>query len=232
MKSVNYIKLASVVLIAGCISTEGTMKIKGKVIDDITKVQIPGREIIVQALPEGNNKTVPVDAGHFSTDSSGCFTYILRKVKDARYYNFFFVGDSEYASVTRRMSLFDLKTNAGYLNFSLDKLVDLTIDIRKTSKTPFRDTLYLTWESDETDFRTLYPYNIENIGITENTAGLVPGLGLRWIDGSVHSAVKTKVYSDKMTRLHWELVRNKKRMEFTDTIMCKRDVPNFVYFTY
>jgi len=232
MRGVNYLKLVSAVLIAGCVSTEGTMKIKGKVIDEITRVEIPGREIIVEALLEGNNKTVSVDAGNFSTDSSGCFTYKLSKVKDARNYNFFFVGDSEYASVTKRISLFDLKTNAGYLNFSLNKLVDLTIDIRKTSKTTFRDTLYLTWKSDETDFRTLYPYNVQNFGSTGNTFGLVPGLGLRWIDGNVHSAVKTKVYSDKITRLHWELVRNKKRMEFTETIMCKRDVPNFVYFTY
>lgn len=232
MRGANYIKLVSAVLIAGCGTTEGTLKIKGKVTDEVTRVHIPGREIIVQALLETNNKTISVDAGYFSTDSSGCFTYTLKKVKDARNYNFYFVGDSDYASVTKRMSLFELKTNAKYLNFSLDKLVNLTIDIRKTSKTPYRDTLYLSWESNETDFRTLYPYNIVNLGITDNSIGLVPGLGLRWIGGTVNSGVKTKVYSDRMTLVHWELVRNKKRMEFTDTIMCKRDVPNFVYFTY
>jgi hypothetical protein len=232
MRSVIYIKFVLVVLLVGCVRTEGTLKIKGKVIDEFTKVQIPGREIIVQGLLESNNKLVSIDAGHFSTDSSGCFIYSLRKVKDARYYNFFFVGDSDYASITKKISLYQLETNTKYLFFSLDKLVDLTIDIQKISKTPSHDTLYLSWESNKADFRTLYPYKIENFGLTDNSFGLIPGIGLRWIGGNINSIVKTKVYSDKMTKLYWELVRNKNRMEITDTIMCKRDVTNFVYFTY
>ncbi len=96
MRNVIYIKFVIVVLLVGCVRTEGILKIKGKVIDESTKEPIPEREIIVQGLLESNNKIVSIDAGHFSTDSSGYFIYSLRKIKDARYYNFFFVGDSVY----------------------------------------------------------------------------------------------------------------------------------------
>jgi hypothetical protein len=232
MKSIIYITFGIGVLLLGCYKTEGTLKIEGKVIDEFTKVQIPGREIIVQGLLESNNELVPIDAGQFSTDSAGCFIYSLKKVKDARYYNFCIVGDSDYAAITNKISLFQLEENAKYLFFSLSKLVDLTIKIQKISKTPYRDTLYLSWESNKVDFRTLYPYQIDNYGITDNTFGLIPSFGLRWIGENINSIVRTKVYSDKMTKLHWELVRNKKRMEITDTIMCKRNVANFKYFTY
>jgi hypothetical protein len=232
MRSIIYITFAIGVLLVGCVKTEGTLKIKGKVIDEYTKVQIPGREIIVQGLLESNNKLVPIDAGQFSTDSSGCFIYSLKKVKDARYYNFCLVGDSDYASMTNKLSLFQLKENAKYLFFSLSKLVDLKIKIQKISKTPYRDTLYLSWESNKVDFRTLYPYKIDNYGITDNSFGLIPDLGLRWISGNFNSTVKTRVFADKMTKIHWELVRNKKRKEITDTILCKRDLAHIVYFTY
>jgi hypothetical protein len=227
-----YIILASGLLLSGCLNTEGTLNIKGKVIDEDTKMQIPGRDIIVQGLLENDNKFIPVDAGRLSTDSSGCFTYSLKKVKDARYYNICLVGDSAYASTTNKISLFQLETNAKYLFFSLNKLENLTIKIQKISKSPYRDTLYLTWESNKVDFRALYPYKVENFGITDNLFGVIPSLGLRWIGGNINSIVKTKVYSDKMTILSWELVRNKKRMEFKDTIMCKRDVGHYVNFTY
>ncbi len=219
-------------LLSGCVKTEGTLKIKGKLTDEYTKVQIPGREIIVQALLESNNKLVPIDAGQFSTDSSGCFVYSLKKVKNARYYNFCMVGDSDYAAITNRISLFQLEENAKYLFFSLSRLADLTIKIHKTSKTPYRDTLYLSWESDKVDFRTLYTFKIDNYGITDNSFGLIRSFGLRWIGGDINSTVKTKVYADKITIIHWELVRNKKRKDITDTIMCKRDLAYIVYFTY
>jgi hypothetical protein len=232
MKSIIYITFGIGVLLLGCDKTEGTIKIKGKAIDELTKVQIPGREIIVQGLLERNNELVPIDAGQFSTDSAGCFIYSLKKIKDARYYNFCIVGDSDYAAITKKLSLFQLDENAKYLFFSLSKLADLTIKIQKISKTPYRDTLYLSWESNKVDFRTLYPYQIDNYGITDNSFGLIPDFGLRWIGGNINSTVKTRVFADKITKIHWELVRNKKRNEITDTIICKRDLPHIVYFTY
>jgi hypothetical protein len=232
MRRIIYITFGIGVLLSGCVKTEGTLKIEGKVIDEFTKVQIPGREIIVQGLLESNNELVPIDAGQFSTDSTGCFIYSLRKVKDAHYYNFCIVGDSDYAAITNKISLFQLEENAKYLFFSLSKLVVLTIKIQKKSKPPYRDTLYLSWESNKVNFRTLYPYQIDNYGITDNSFGLIPGFGLRWIGGNINSTVKTRVFADKMTLIHWELVRNKKRKEITDTIICKRDLAHIVYFKY
>ena len=99
-----FIAFASGVLI-GCISTEGIIEIKGKVLDECTSTQIPGRDIIVQGLVESNNNLVPVNTAQFTTDSNGCFTYALRKIKDAHYYNFCLVGDSDYASITKEITL-------------------------------------------------------------------------------------------------------------------------------
>jgi len=226
-----FIAFASGVLI-GCVNTEGTLKIKGKVLDESTKKGIPWRDIVVQGLVNSNDELVSIEAGQFSTDSAGCFIYSLKKVKDARYYNFCIVGDSDYAATINKISLFQLEENAKYLFFSLSKLVDLTINIKKISKTPYRDTLYLSWESNKVDFITLYPYQIDNYGITDNSFGLIPSFGLRWIGGNINSTVKTRVFADKITKIHWELVRNKKRNEIIDTITCKRDFENIVYFTY
>jgi hypothetical protein len=47
MKSINIIFFLAILYI-GCVRTEGTLILKGKVIDELTKTQIPGREIIVQ----------------------------------------------------------------------------------------------------------------------------------------------------------------------------------------
>lgn len=231
MKSI-YITFALGVLLTGCVKTEGTLKIKGKIIDELTEMEIPNKEIIVQGLIERNDNLIPVNAGHFSTDSSGRFIYSLKKIKDARYYNFCLVGDSDYASTIRKISLFQLEENANYVFFSLGKLADLTIQIQKTSKTPYRDTLYLYWESNKVDFRSLYPYKIDNYGITDNTFGLIPNFGLRWIGGNINSTVKTKVFADKVTIIHWELVRNRNRKEFTDTIRCQRDINHIVNLKY
>jgi hypothetical protein len=208
-------------------NTEGTLEIKGKVIDEYTKMQIPRRDIIVQGLVKNEKELVPIDAGQFSTDSSGCFTYTLRKVKDAYYYNFCLVGDSDYASITRNLGLYELEQNAKYLSFSLSKLVDLTIKIYRESKNPVFDTLSLTWESNGVSCWSLYPYKIDNYGKTKNYFGLTT-----WIGGNVNSTIKTRVFADKRTKLFWDLVRNGKRKEITDTITCKRDITNIVYFTY
>jgi hypothetical protein len=226
-----FIALASGVPI-GCINTEGTLIIKGKVIDECTKMQIPGKDIIVQGLIESNNRLVPIDAGQFSTDSSGCFSYSLRKVKDARYYNFSIAGDSDYAFITRTLGLMELEQNAKYLCFSLSKLVNLTIKINRKSKTPAFDTLSLSWESNGVDERFLYPYKLNNYGKTNNPFGLTSDTELRWIGGNVNSTINTKVFAGKRTKLLWELDRNGKRKELIDTITCKRDLVNIFYFTY
>jgi len=216
----------------GCMDTEGSLEIKGKVIDEYTNAQIPGREIIVQGLVERNEIVVPIDAGQFATDSSGSFTYLLKKVKDARFYNFYLVGDSDYSFRTKKLGLLELEQNALFLTFSLSKLADLRIKIFGKSKTPYRDTLYLSWKSNGVDFKTLYPYKIDNYGIPDNFIGLTSYSGLEWIGGNTISTVKTRVFANKITKIEWELVRNKKRKEITDTITCKRDVTNIIYFTY
>jgi hypothetical protein len=229
-----FITCVSAITFAGCLNTEGKLDIKGSVVDEQTKVQIPGRNIIVQGLVKIENELFPVEAGQFSTDSSGSFTYTLRKIKDAYYYNFCLVGDSSYSFMTRKFSLSELQQNAKYLFFSLNKLVDLRIRIYRKSNSPYCDTLYLSWESNGIDFKVLYPYKIENYRMQDNFSGLssYSGLGLVWIGENTNSAIRTRVFADKMTRLHWELVRNKERKEITDTITCKRDIINTVYFTY
>jgi|WetSurMetagenome_2_1015567.scaffolds.fasta_scaffold203865_2 hypothetical protein len=220
------------VLLIGCLNTEGTLLIKGKVMDERTKVLIPHRAIIVKGLVKRNNKLVPVDACHFSTDSSGCFTYSLKKVKDAYYYNFYLVGDSDYASVNKKLGLLELGQNARYLQFSLSKLVGITIKICRKSKIPQCDTLYLSWESNGVEGRNLYPYIIDNFGMPEKSIGLTSELGLRWIGGNVNSTVRTRVFADKRTKINWELARNRRRQEITDTITCRRDFVNLVRFVY
>jgi hypothetical protein len=181
MKFCIYIVLIMGILLTGCLKTEGILEIKGKVIDDYTKTEIPWRNIIIQGLLESNEKLIPIDAGQFSTDSFGCFTYSLRKVKDAHYYNFCLVGDSDYASVTRKLGLYELDQNAKYLSFSLSKLVDLTIKIYRESNNPVFDTLSLSWESNGVSRWSLYPYKIYNYGKTNNYFGLTSGKELRWI---------------------------------------------------
>jgi hypothetical protein len=219
-------------VLTGCDNTEGTLNIKGKVLDERTKAGIPWKNIIVQGVVNRDNKSEPIAAGQFSTDSSGCFTYSLRKIKDAYYYNFCFTGNSEYPVTIRKMTLSGIKSNAKYLFFSLSKLVDLTIKISRKSITPVCDTLRLIWESNGVFGLSLYPYKIDNYGKTNNSFGLTSDRDLMWIGGKVNSIINTKVFADKMTELNWELYRNGKRKEFTDTITCKRDFTNIVYFTY
>ncbi len=219
-------------ILIGCMDTEGSLEIKGKVIDEYTKAEIPGREIIVQGLLKFNEKIMPVYAGQFASDSSGNFTYLLRKVKDARYYNFCLVGDSNYSFKSKKIGLPELEQNAMFLLFSLSKLTDLKIKIYGKSKTTYCDTLYLSWISNGVDFRILYRYKIDNYRIPDNFIGLTSYSGLEWIGGNTISTIKTRVFANKLTKIKWELVRNKKRKEITDTITCKRDITNILYFTY
>lgn len=225
------IAFASGVLI-GCVNTEGTLKIKGKVLDERTKKGIPWKNIIVQGLVNSNNKFEPIEAGQFSTDSAGSFTYSLRKIKGAYNYNFCFIGNSDYPVTINKMTLIGLERNAKYLFFSLSKLVDLTIVINRKSKTPVCDTLRLIWESNGVYGLSLYPYKLNNYGRTNNSFGLASDRDLMWIGGNVNSTINTKVFAEKKTELSWELYRNGRREEFTDTITCKRDFANIIYFTY
>jgi hypothetical protein len=239
MLQTNLINVKSLIFIAfvlgvltGCVNTEGTLKIKGKVLDERTKTGIPWKNIIVQGVVNRDNISEPIGAGQFSTDSSGCFTYSLRKIKDAHDYNFCFIGNSEYPVTVKKMTLAGLKSNSKYLFFSLSKLADLTIKINRKSRTPVCDTLRLIWESDGVFGLSLYPYQIDDYGKTNNSLGLRSDRDLMWIGGIVNSTINTKVFADKMTELSWELFRNGRREEFTDTITCKRDFANIVYFTY
>jgi hypothetical protein len=200
--------------------------------DELTREAIPSREIIVQGLLEVNDKEVAIDAGRFSTDSTGHFQYSLRKIKDVRYYNFCIVGDSDYASVTHKMGLSEIKEHSKYLFFTDTKLAALTINIQKINMTPYHDTLYLKWESDNVSYETLYPFSIDNYPISDYSCDLVESLGIRWIGGKISSTVKTKVYSNRTTIIRWELVRNKNRKAFADTIFCARDISHVVNFKY
>ncbi len=213
------------VLLTGCIRTEGTLELKGKTIDEKTRVLIPGKEIIIQAQVKSDNGPVFVYAGQTSTDSSGYFTYSLKKVKDVHYYNFCFVGDSDYAYETRLLGLWEMKENAQFLTFPLRKLVELTIKISRTSKTPLYDTLFLLMESDGIDGRILYPYRIDNFKEK-------PAWELCWIGGNVESTIKTRAFADKRTKVYWELLRNGKKKELTDTITCRRNMTNSILFRY
>src|SRR5512136_2329487 len=81
------------IVAAGCLKTEGTLETAGKVVDDVTGEPVPGRKVVVEALLGTTEKPEAVDAGHFTTDSAGHFRFLLRKVKNAYFYNFRLVGD-------------------------------------------------------------------------------------------------------------------------------------------
>lgn len=232
MKFIICLALILSMLSHGCVSVGGRLALKGKIIDDVTMSRIPDREVIVDGLLEIKDEFVPVYAGQFSTDSSGVFSYKLKRVRGARYYNFHVVGDTNYAATTRRLNFFQLSLNSKRLVIPLRRLAGLTIKIEKLSHTTRQDTLYLSWESDRINFRNLYPYEIENKGITDIPVMVIPGLGLRWIGGEINATVRTRIYAGKMTKIHWELARNKKRSEFTDTIINKGERVHMVHFKY
>jgi hypothetical protein len=225
MKYVGFFVFVICIPVFGCLNTEGTIEIKGKVLDENTRILIPRRTIIVEGLVGSYNKLIPVHAGQFSTDLSGCFTYTLRKVKDAYFYNFCLVGDSAYAFSINKLDLIEISKDGMFLSFYLRKLTDFAITIERKSKTPVRDTLYVSWVSDEADGKTLYQDQIENYGVP-------PDIRYRWIGGNVKSVIRTKTYADKKTIVCFELFRNGKKKEISETIFCIRDIPNYVNFKY
>jgi len=69
------------------------MEIKGKVIDESTKAPIPNISVMIEAIYQSNDSTCNIYAGDFTTDSSGCFAYRLKKVKNTSLYNFCIEGN-------------------------------------------------------------------------------------------------------------------------------------------
>lgn len=213
------------IIFSGCAETVGNLELEGEVLDGQTNIAIPSRKIIIQAMVKIENEFAPSYAGDFYADNTGHFTYTLRKVRNVCLYNFCVVGDSAYAFSNNIIDLTSLNRNSKVLKFYMNKLTDLSIKIDRRSVNPPRDTLYIAWESNGTDGKTLYPYKIENY--QNESAG-----GLEWIGGKVKSIVKTKVFADKQTIIHWKLFRNEKYKEITDTIFCVRNTANSVHFKY
>lgn len=219
------------VLLFGCVNTEGDLVLSGYIRDEYTNLEVPFRHVIVQGLRESNQKFIPFEVGQFSSDSSGRFNYTLEKIKDIHYYNFILVGDSSYAFKTKRLGLYELEQNAKSIVFSMSKLANLSIVIIRKSKKPDYDTLSLAWTSNNVFFWSLYPYEIYTYD-KSNRYIAAPGKELRWFGGNVNSLVETRVYAEKRTKIYWDLDRYGKRSEFIDTITCKRDINNKIYFSY
>jgi hypothetical protein len=229
LKKANYSFIAFItgmlLTVFSCI--EENYDIAGKVLDVHTKASIPHRKIIVQAMVKSGNKDIPVYNGEFSTDSSGCFTYAMKKIENVTSYNFCVIGDSAYAYSNTELDLTELKRYGRFLCFNLNKLTDITITIDSKSSIPVDDeVLYLSWKSDGIDGKILYPYKLKNHSFTSSNSVL------KWTGGDIKSEIKTKVFADKKTIVRWEIFRNGKMKVVTDTIFCMRDVANYIRFEY
>lgn len=221
----NLIIIAFCFIIFGCVNTEGEIKIKGKTLDVVTNEIIPYRKVVVEAILYNQDESKKIGVGHFISDSLGCFSFKLNKVKDAYYYNFQFVGDSTYASSSKCLGVTEMENNSKFINFYLNKLSKLTIMVSKSSKSMPDATLYLNWKSDGNDGRTLYPSKISNYGSA-------PEYNFKWSGKNVNSRIETRVFTDKPTIINWEIWNGNKKQEIIDTIICKRGITNFVNFTY
>jgi hypothetical protein len=212
-------------LLSGCTNTVGTIELKGKVVDGGTKTVIPNQSVIIEALLQNEDEPTAIYTGEFTTDSSGCFAYTLKKVKNASLYNFCIKGNPAYDPSNQVLGLSDLNRYGKFLTFEVRPIVDFTMYINRESKTTFRDTLLVSWETNEVDGKTMYPFRIENYHINAQ-------YGLIWIGGDVKSKIKTKVYADKNTIVHWELYRNGRHTDIIDTFFCKRNTANNVSLNY
>jgi hypothetical protein len=223
-----YIRLTAYVfslLLSGCNDTVGVIELKGEVIDAVTKTPVPGLSVMVEALDQSHDTSLNIYLGDFITDSSGCFAYTLKKVKNLYLYNFCLEGDPNYDPATEILGLTELNSYGKFLSFEVNRIVDFTMKINRVSKTTLCDTLIVSWKTNGIDGKTVYPFRIENYRINSEN-------GLRWIGGDIKSAVKTKVYADKNTIVHWQLFRNGKHTDIIDTVFCMRDAVNSVYLTY
>jgi hypothetical protein len=228
----NYLSMflsISGILLIGCSGRE-SLKLGGKVLDESTETSIPYRKVIIHGLIHNNSGQVPVYVDEFFTDSSGSFAYNLRKQSNILLYNFSIVGDSVYGFSTYRLGLTELIKYGRYLTFKSGKLTDFTIAIKRTAYSASPDTLYVSWESNGTDGKKLYPYRIEDFGIDRHSSS--SDIIFRWIGGDIESSIKTKVYADKEAIVHWQLFRNGEVKKISDTIFCLRDQINYAYFKY
>jgi hypothetical protein len=230
MKYSRFMAFIAGILFMGCSGNQGNIEISGKVLDEKTKIAVPYRRIIVQALMQRDEELIPVYAGEFCTDSSGSFDYSMNNPSNNFLFDFCIVGDSTYAFSNKRLGLTELSKYGKYLSFYVSRLTDLTISLESRSNKPYYETLYLYWKSDGIDGKKLYPYEIKNYGVKNysNTAEMP----FKWSGGDIKSTIKTKVYADKNTTIRWELFRNRQVNVIRDTIFCKRDVSNYVYFKY
>lgn len=225
MRLSSLIALIFSLLLFGCNNTVGTIELKGKVIDENTKATIPNMSIMVEAVDYSDDKSRNSYVGDFTTDSAGCFTYTMTKVRNVSLYNFSILGNPAYDLSSQFLGLSDLAHYGKFLSFEVSRIVDFTMYINRKSISAFRDTLTVSWKTNGIDGKTMYPFKIENYQINSEN-------GLRWVGGHVKAEVKTKVYADKNTIVHWTLYRNGTRREITDTVFCDRNTTNSVYLNY
>ena len=212
-------------MLIGCLQTEGTLNIKGKVIDDHTKEGLSGRKVVLQGLVYNDGELITKEAGQFRTDSTGQFSYTLKKTKGAYRYNFIFVGDSMYFTSLQKIFLTPLVKNSKFLSFPLRKLTGLSITIERLTKAPINDTLYVSWESNGVSGRSIYSQRVYNFGVA-------PEIEYRWIGGNVRSVIETKVFANEKAIISFKLNRYGKRREVLDTVFCARDINNTFSFKY
>jgi hypothetical protein len=225
MKYSIFIVFVSGLFLSGCNNTVGTIELKGKVVDAATKTAIPNQLVMIEALLRCDDETTPIYAGEFTTDSSGCFVYTLKKIKNTSFYNFYIKENPVYDPLNQVLGLTDLKMYGKFLTFEVHRIVDFTMSINRESITTFRDTLIVSWETNGVDGKRIYPYTVENYHINA-------GNRLIWIGGDIKSKIKTKVYADKNTVVHWELFRNGQHTDIIDTIFCRRNTVNNVFLNY
>lgn len=213
------------VFLCGCNNTVGHLEIRGKVVDDSTRVPVPGITIMIQAIDESTEIARKVYACDLVTDSAGCFAHTVKKVKNASLYTFSIDGSPDYQPTVKLLGLSDLHSYGKFLTLEVSRITDLAIKINREKKSSLRDTLIVSWETNGADGKDFYPYKIVNYRINSQT-------GLIWIGGEVKSEIRTKVFADKNTIVHWELFRNGTHKDMMDTIFCKRGVANSIGLVY
>jgi len=181
--------------------------------------------VLIQGLVETDSTLRPTaDIGRFYTDSSGHFSYTLKKIKGVYSYNFIFVGDSIYSYNSQELRLYDLEKRSKYLSFNLNKLTNLIIKIERSSKTVPFDTLFVSWKINGNKGKA-YPYKVINYGVA-------PVLEFKWIGGHVKSTIETRALANKSAIINIDLFRKGRIKEISDTIYCDRDVDNYFTFKY
>lgn len=225
MQKISLLAYIFTIFLLGCNNTVGSLEIKGKVVDDSTRVPVPGITIMIQALDESSEITKEVYVCDLVTDSAGCFARTLKKVKNTSIYTFSINGNPDYQPTVKLLGLSDLHSYGKFLTLEVTRIADLVIKINRENKSSLRDTLIVSWETNGSDGKDFYPYKIVNYRINSQT-------GLIWIGGEVKSEIRTKVFADKITVVHWELFRNGTQRDIFDTIFCKRAVNNSIGLVY